>query len=196
MKNQMLKMGVVAALVLGSSTMAYAATPTQSAKLTVHGEITPTTCDVSLLESGDVNLGTWLATDFASINTQLGSQTRTLNLGNCQGDAVQNTHSIALQLEGYDQDPVASQNGLFADSASGVTKVGIAITGAVGTASAKDITPVNNTIPVFTSNDASGTEASSITVEPVTLTMALQNYDVTVAAGKVNSVITASAVYQ
>ena len=189
----MKKLGVVAALVLGSTTMAHA--DVQTAKLTVHGEIQPTTCDVKLLESGDVNLGTWLATDFVGLNSKLGSETRTLNLGNCQGDAVENGHSIALQLEGYDQDPVASQNDLFADSASAVTKVGIAITGAVGQNAAIDITPVNNTIPVFTSADASGTEASAITVDPVTLTMQLENYGA-VAAGKVNSVITASAVYQ
>lgn len=196
MKNQMMKMGVVAALVLGSSTMAYAAAPAVVSKLTVHGEITPTTCDVTLLESGDVPLGTWLVADFAKTpGAVVGSPvTRTLNLGNCQGDSVVSGHGINLQLEGYDQDPVATQNNLFADSASAVTKVGIDIKAQVG-ASSIAVTPNTNTIPVYKSINASGDEASTIKVDPVVLSMQLKSYDATVQAGKINSVITASAVY-
>lgn len=199
MKNQMMKMGVVAALVLGSSTMAYAAaTPAQTAQLTVHGEINPTTCDVKLVESGDVFLGSFLVTDFAGgpgIAPGV-PVTRTLNLDNCQGDGVSQSHGIALQLEGYDQDPTAKQNDLFADSASAVTKVGIAITGSVDGASAVDITPTKNIIPVFKNDNASDVAASDITIAPVILGMQLKSYSSAVAAGKVNSVITASAVYQ
>lgn len=192
MKNQMMKMGVVAALVLGASTMAHAAT---NSTLQISGKITKATCDVSLDNIAPVDLGTWLPADFTG-NNIVGADTRVLTFTGCTGQ-TDDAGAMNLKLTATDQSSSASAADLWADAASVPTNVGIDITATGGfSASGTAVTPDNSYIPLSDKGSASGTDASSLTINPVTLKMGLKAINAgPVQPGNIKSVIVASAVY-
>lgn len=192
--KQIFKFSMMAALLAGSVTAVQAA---NNATLNISGKIAKTSCAVSIDQGlNDLNLGTWLPSDFNVGAPLAGSaKSTTVAFQNCAGsDVVATTGSILLKAEPVTQDSSLAAAGLWGDGVE-VSNVGIYLTAqspVIGT-SAQALTPNANTVAVYKNTTATGQAVTGVTIPPVKLTAALQSTAAVTQYGNVKSSIILSA---
>ncbi len=176
MKKQMMKVGLVAALVMGAMSAANAASV---ADLTFTGAVTKATCDVNVAggNTQTINLGKYAAAEFVAVGTPLNKSSKqvTLSFGSCIGEQIAAGESLVLSVSQQSGlIPALSNAGLWGDNAIGV---GVRLT-----AESQDpdmipvdaLTPDENEMEIFTADGDS--PAADAAPQPVVLTAALESY--------------------
>lgn len=199
MKKTFLKMGLAAGVTLALVSGAQAA---NNATVNFKGQITPTTCDVTVSGLGDVDLGTWTKDDFDANKGAVLTASRkntTLAFNNCRGDDIPKGKYMVLKAESADLSAQLANDGLWGDTASGATGVGIALNWKSGPdMTGKALTSKENTIQITDVNTTSATKPSDLVIKPVTVEAALQSTAKSSAlqAGNIRASLVFSAVYQ
>ncbi|AYA08394.1 hypothetical protein D3Z09_18325 [Rahnella aquatilis] len=197
MKNQMIKMSVIAALLSGISFTASAA-PATTVALDLTATVVPTSCNVTL-GTGQATQA-WpglIATDFSVTATPAqGSgdeRILTLKVGGCSGAAV---GTNGIQLTGVQGQTVGTSllaNDLWGDDDT--TGIGFLIsTSQDGTT----WTALNPNDPKVKIAETTGTAAAAISgIDDVSVKMDVASYkaSATIGAGDVHAVVTLAAVY-
>ncbi|MDK1711687.1 fimbrial protein [Serratia marcescens] len=176
MKKQMMKVGLVAALVMGAMSAANAASV---ADLTFTGAVTKATCDVNVVggNTQTISLGKYAAAEFVAVGTPLAKSSKqvTLSFGSCIGEQIAAGDSLVLSVSQQSGlVPALSNAGLWGDNAIGV--------GVQLTAESQDpdlipvdtLTPDENEMQIFTADNE--TPAADAAPQPVVLTAALASY--------------------
>ena len=177
MKKQMMKVGLVAALVMGAMSAANAASV---ADLTFTGAVTKATCDVNVAggNTQTINLGKYAAAEFVAVGTPLNKSSKqvTLSFSSCVGEQIAAGESLVLSVSQQSSvSPVLSNAGLWGDNPIGV---GVRLT-----AESQDpdlipvdaLTPDENEMEIFTADDVAS-PAADAAPQPVVLTAALASY--------------------
>ncbi|MDU3300101.1 MAG: fimbrial protein [Enterobacter ludwigii] len=116
MKNKVMKLGLLAAMVMGGMSAAHAANNT----VTVSGQVLATTCDVSV-DKSELSLKAKPA-DMTASATLYSPQQVTVSLVNCQGDGDANSQG-AIRLTG---DASGLGNTYFNTEQNPVVAIGVA----------------------------------------------------------------------
>ncbi|PIJ48207.1 hypothetical protein BL250_17470 [Erwinia sp. OLTSP20] len=198
MKKTFLKMGLAVGVTLALVSGAQAA---NNATVNFKGQITPTTCDVTLNGAGDVDLGTWAKADFDATQgavLQASKKVTSLLLNNCKGDDIPMNKFMVLKAESADLDPTLATDGLWGDTASRATGVGVQLewkSGPVPTQ--KPLTSADNTIQITETNNTSAVNPADLVIKPVTVEAALKSTAANTAlqAGNIRASLVFSAVY-
>ncbi|HFD2064125.1 TPA: fimbrial protein [Serratia marcescens] len=178
MKKQMMKVGLVAALVMGAMSAANAASV---ADLTFTGAVTKATCDVNVAggNTQTISLGKYAGTEFSDTTPGILAKSRkdiTLSFGSCVGEDVAAGDSMTLNVtQQSGVAPALSTAQLWGDNAIGVGVRLDAQSTAAG-AVLKQLTPTDNFLNIFTAPADNASPIADVAPRPVMLQAALESY--------------------
>lgn len=169
MKKQMMKMGLVAAMVMGAMSGAHAAS---QPKIDFYGSIVKTACDISMPDSNDskILLGSWAADQFPDNATVLTDHAAPiiLQMGKCEGADIPKGKTIDLTAEQVNANvPVElRQEGLWGDNDLGVgVDIKAGTTDGVTPPTYTDLTPSQG-LTLYTNGSGGDVKPGSITTMP------------------------------
>lgn len=199
MKNQMIKLSVIAAVLSGMTFAANAApTAANTVELDLSATIHKGSCDVTS-SGGAVSTMNWndlMMADFSTgAKTAIGQpKSVTLSFANCSGEDVDMVDNIKLVANQSGVAPGLSAADMWGDSDA--TGAGFMITGNVGANGATPITPKAPELTLL-SVPADGTDPTGIaTIPDVDLVVDVASVGATpTASGTVAAVVTMAAVY-
>ncbi|MCW2457379.1 UNVERIFIED_ORG: type 1 fimbria pilin [Rahnella aquatilis] len=204
MKNQMIKLSVIAAVLSGMTFSALAVTPTPAGtQLDLKAQISKGSCGVTPATTGSeiMDWGTLFAADFPAGPSQTAkglvaeAKTITLKFENCNTDiAVGDTIKLVATPAGAVDATVAGAD-LWGDDAT--TGVGFLLSGKQGIGNDTPLTPDSNEMEILPT--AGGVVlANAVAPEDLVLTVTPANYvaNTAIQNGAVKSVVMLSTVYQ